>query len=270
MFEITEREFKQLACFIKDNYGINLKEEKRLLLVGRLSNVLLEAGFKSFSEYYEYIISDKTGEAVITLVDKITTNHTFFMREAVHFSYFRDLVLPFLDSTIKDKDLRLWCAACSTGEEAYTLAMIVDDFFGPEKYRWDTKILATDISETALRHAKRAVYSKERISPLPAHWKAKHFMMYDSENYIVADKIRKEVIYRKLNLMDNIFPFSKKFHVIFCRNVMIYFDDETKDELVNKLYNHMETGGFLFIGHSESLNKEATKFHYIMPAVYRK
>ncbi|MCX7708979.1 MAG: protein-glutamate O-methyltransferase CheR [Clostridia bacterium] len=270
MVTITEKEFKQLAEFIKANYGIHLKEEKQTLVTGRLQNVLMHAGFNNFTDYYKYILNDKRGDAVVTLVDKITTNHTFFMREADHFYFFRDKVLPYLANTIKDRDLRIWCAASSSGEESYTLAMIIDEFFGNEKAGWDTKVLATDISETVLDIARKGVYSNERIAPLPSAWKAGYFRKLNAENSILADKIRNEVIYRKFNLMDSVFPFRKKFHTIFCRNVMIYFDNQTKTDLVNRFYDQMEYGGYLFIGHSESLNRETTRFKYIMPAVYRK
>lgn len=267
---ITDKEFKQLSDYIKFNYGIYLKKEKMTLVTGRLHNVLMQAGFDNFTDYYNYIISDKSGDAIVTLIDKITTNHTFFMREAEHFYYFRDKVLPYFTKVVKDKDLRTWCAASSSGEEAYTLAMIIDEFLGKEKMWWDTKILATDISEKVLNTARRGIYSAERIAPLPAHWKTNYFKKADAENFIIEDKIKNEVIYRKFNLMDNVFPFKKKFHTIFCRNVMIYFDNETKNKLVEKLYDHIEYGGYLFIGHSESLNREATRFKYVMPSVYRK
>jgi len=270
MLAITQKEFKQLSDYIHYNYGIHLKEEKQTLVLGRLHNVLQQAGFSSFTDYYNYLISDKTGEAVVTLIDKITTNHTFFMREADHFYFFRDKILPYLTSRIQDKDLRIWCAACSSGEESYTLAMLIDEFFGKEKMLWDTKVLATDISENVLGIARKAIYSNERIAPLPSLWKSNYFKKCDNENSVLVDKIRNEVIYRKFNLMDAVFPFKRKFHVIFCRNVMIYFDNKTKNELVNKLYDQLENGGYLFIGHSESLNRDATKFKYIMPAVYRK
>lgn len=270
MIAITENEFKQLSEYIHKNYGIHLKNEKKALVIGRLHNVLEQEGFTNFTDYYQYLEADKSGKAVVTLIDKITTNHTFFMRETAHFYYFRDKVLPYLVNTVSNKDLRIWCAASSTGEESYTLAMIIDEFFGNEKMFWDTKVLATDISEKVLTIAKKGVYSNERIAELPSYWKINYFKKYDDENSIFIDKIRNDVIYRKFNLMDVVFPFKKKFHTIFCRNVMIYFDNETKNQLVNKLYNHMEYGGYLFIGHSESLNREATRFKYIMPAVYRK
>lgn len=270
MLTITEKEFKQLAEYIKANYGIHLKAEKQTLLLGRLSNVLLQAGFTNFTDYYKYIVSDKSGSAAVTLVDKITTNHTYFMREPDHFYYFRDKVLPYLSKTVKDKDIRIWCAACSSGEESYTLAMVFDEFFGKEKHLWDTKILATDISNKVLDIAKKGIYSNQQIDSLPFSWKTNYFHAYDAENSILIDKIRNEVIYRRFNLMDPSFPFKRKFHTIFCRNAMIYFDIQTKTDLVNRFYEILEYGGYLFIGHSESLNRETTHFKYVMPAVYRK
>lgn len=270
MVAITEKEFKQLTSYIKANYGIHLKKEKKALVTGRLQNVLANKKIKDFSEYYDYIISDKTGEAASTLANKITTNHTFFMREAEHFYYFRDNLLPFFEKTVKDKDLRVWCAACATGEESYTLAMIIDEFFGQNKGLWNTQILATDISSKVLNIARKGIYSNFRVTPLPSNWKTNYFKRIDDENYIITDKIKNEVIYRKLNLMDSIFPFKKKFHVIFCRNAMIYFDNKTRNELIEKFYDMTEYGGYLFIGYSEFIDRTKTRYKYIMPSIYRK
>jgi chemotaxis protein methyltransferase CheR len=267
---ISNKEFSQLAAYIKANYGINLKEEKKTLVTGRLYNVLMQHGFADFSEYYEYILADKTGDAITTLINKITTNHTYFMREVDHFQYFKNYVLPYLSKTVKDKDLRIWSAGCSSGEEPYTLSMIIDEYFGSDKLLWDSKVLATDISSKVLEEASKGIYRNEDIGTLPSHWKMSYFNRSDNENSVIANKIKNEVIFRKFNLMESTFPFKRKFHVIFCRNVMIYFDAQTKRELVNKFYDCMEYGGYLFIGHSESLNREETKFKYIMPAVYRK
>lgn len=270
MITITDKEFHLLSAYIKENYGINLKEEKRTLVMGRLQSELVQKGFSDFSEYYKYIMDDKTGNALEVLINKITTNHTFFMREADHFDFFRNISLPYIVGTEKKKDLRIWSAGCSSGEEPYTLAMLIDEYFGTEKLLWDSKILATDISSKVLKEAMAGVYSNEEIATLPKHWRLKYFQKSDSDNSVLIDSIRNEVIYRKLNLMDEVFPFRKKFHVIFCRNVMIYFDAKTKNELVKKFYDSMEYGGYLFIGHSESLNREETKFQYVKPAIYRK
>ncbi|WP_071392858.1 CheR family methyltransferase [Bacillus tuaregi] len=270
MIKITEKEFNQLSAYIRDHYGIFLKKEKKLLVTGRLQNVLMQEGFTNFTDYYQYVVTDKTGHAVDMLLDKITTNHTFFMRESNHFFFFRDTVLPQLKQQIKDHDLRVWCAGCSTGEEAYTIAMVMDEFLGEDKKYWDAVILATDISDKVLRMANRGIYQEEDVRNLPVSWILKHFLKQGHHQYAVQDSLKKEVIFRRFNLMEARFPFKKKFHTIFCRNVMIYFDQQTKLELVKKFYDSLEPGGYLFIGHSESLFGLQTGFKYVMPAIYQK
>ena len=270
MIKITDKEFHQIADYVKANYGIQLKEEKKALVTGRLHGLLTQHNFKSFTEYFDYVVKDKSGEAAIALINKITTNHTFFMREAEHFNYFRDKVLPYLSTTVTNRDLRIWSAGCSSGEEPYTLAMIIDEFFGNEKKNWDKKILASDISLKALEEARKGVYGNKEIEPVPALWKQNYFTKLDTETSAVTEKIKNEIIFRRFNLINDVFSFKKKFHVIFCRNVMIYFNNETKHELVSKFYDATESGGYLFIGHAESLNRDQTKFKFIMPAVYRK
>jgi chemotaxis protein methyltransferase CheR len=270
MLTITNKEYAQLTTFIKEHYGIHLKEEKKTLVTGRLFNVLQQLNLTNFTDYYEYLISDRSGTALRTLVAKISTNHTFFMREADHFSFFNDQVLPYLSQRCKTKDLRIWSAGCSTGEEPYTLAMLIDAYFGGGKQGWDTNILATDISDQVLEIAAQGIYENERIAPLPTHWKSNYFMKRGSEKSEIIEAIKNQVTLRRFNLMDPIFPFKKKFQVIFCRNVMIYFDNQTKINLVRKFYDCLEPGGYLFIGHSETINREQSRFTYILPAVYRK
>jgi chemotaxis protein methyltransferase CheR len=271
VLDITENEFNKLADYVKNNYGINLTSKKKTLVMGRLQNVLSQNSYKNFTEYYNYVISDKSGDAVTVLIDKLTTNHTFFMREAEHFDYFKNTALPFWERIQKNnKDLRIWSAGCSSGEEPYTLAMILDSYFGSEKILWDSKILATDISTKVITAASKGIYSNEQVAALPNDWKRNYFKKYDDESSIIIDKIKNEVVFRLFNLMNDIFPFKRKFHIIFCRNVMIYFDSETKRNLIDKYYDSMEPGGYLFIGHSESLNRNETKYKYIQPAIYRK
>ncbi len=267
---MTDSEYKKLAGLIQSYSGIYLKDAKQALLANRLSGVLAQEGYKDFSDYYNKLIADKSGSAIAELVEKITTNHTFFMREAAHFDYFRQVVLPYLEKTVTSKDLRIWCAACSTGEEAYTLAMILDEYFANNKLLWDSKVLATDLSMKVLRDASKGVYTKDRIDPLPPLWKQKYFAPYGNDLCEVSPRLKNEVIFRRFNLIEKVYPFKKKFHCIFCRNVMIYFDNETKDNIINKLYDATEPGGYLFIGHSEALDREKTKYKYVMPAVYRK
>jgi chemotaxis protein methyltransferase CheR len=270
MITITPREFRSIAEYVKRHYGIHLKEAKMTLVMGRLQQLLQQKGCASFSEYYDYLVSDKSGAAGALLVNKITTNHTFFMREPEHFTFFRDQVLPGLVPTLKDKDLRIWSAGCSTGQEPYTLAMILQDYFGKGQAGWDTKVLATDISSQVLDTAMAGVYSNEQVSTLPELWRSAYFQKRNRVEWAVNDRLRKEVIFRRFNLMDSVYPFRKKFHAIFCRNVMIYFDNPTKEALINKFWEITEPGGYLFVGHSESLNRDRTDYRYIMPAVYRK
>jgi len=266
---MTDQEFSQLASYVKSHYGIYLKEEKRAMVEGRLHNLLMRHGASSFTDYFNHVLSDKSGEAVAALVNKLTTNHTYFMREADHFYFFRDHILSELKQRVRNKDLRIWSAGCSTGEEPYTLAFFIDEFFGKEKALWDTKILATDISTRVLDYAVKGVYSVDSVKNLPNHWLRNYFRKHES-GYEIVDRIKREVIFRKFNLMDRIFPFKKKFHIIFCRNVMICFDKQTKAELIRRFYDAMEYGAYLFIGHSESINRGESPFKYVMPSVYRK
>jgi len=269
MINLKDSEFRELTGYMKANYGINLTE-KKLLIEGRLSNVITEKGFINFSDYLEFVFKDPSGNEITTLINKLTTNHTYFMREVEHFNYFRDTVMPYLESSSKTKDLRIWSAGCSSGEEPYTLAMIIADYFGNQKSMWNTKVLATDISQKVLGVAQKGVYSFAAVNTIPKYWRLKYFNKIEDEDYKISEEIKNEVIYRNFNLMTQVFPFKKKFHVIFCRNVMIYFEPKTKMELIRKFYDMTETGGYLFLGHSESVNKNDTDYKYIMPAVYRK
>lgn len=269
MITLTDREFEELINYIKINYGINLAE-KRPLIIGRLSNMILSKGFTNFSDYMRMVLSDASGVEISNIINKLTTNHTFFMREKDHFYYFRDIILPYLKESIKDKDLRIWSAGCSSGEEPYTLSMILTDFFEDNQFGWNNQVLATDISSKVLESAKKGIYSSEAIKSIPTYWLIKYFKQVDNENYEISQRIKNEVIFRQFNLMNEVFPFKKKFHVIFCRNVMIYFDLKTKTELINKFYDITESGGYLFIGHSESIGKESNKYKYVMSGIYRK
>lgn len=269
MIAISEAEFNTLVDYIKRYYGIDLTK-KKVLIEGRLSKALKEQGFSSYTAYLDYIFSNPTSDEAKKMISYLTTNHTYFMREPAHFQYFKEAVLPYYDKTLKDRDLRIWSAGCSTGEEPYTLAMIIHDYFGYRKPDWDTRILATDISVHALSKAREGVYRAEELKNVPNIWKLNYFNKIDEDRFEISKKIKDDVIFRGFNLMNDVFPFKRKFHVIFCRNVMIYFDLETKEKLVQKLYKHTEPGGYLFVGHSESLNRNDNCYQYVMPSVYRK
>lgn len=270
MEAMTEREFYDFAAYIKGKFGISLGWEKKTMLEGRLHKVFLKLNFDGFKEFYAYLQADRTGRADAILTNAITTNHTYFMREYNHFEFYSQKVLPYWEKNIHDGDLRTWCAACSTGEEAYTLAMLIQDFFSLKERNWDTTVLATDLSLAALALARQGVYTNEAMLHVPEHWKRVYFTSIDHEYYQARESLKAEVIFRRFNLMNDHFPFRKKFHAIFCRNVMIYFDAKTRRTLVRKFYECLEKGGYLFIGHSEVIDRNESLFEYIMPAVYRK
>ena len=267
MLKLTDNDFLRLVEFIKTNYGINL-EKKRVLIEGRLTGIVSSSGFDNFTDYINYALSDSSGKESIRLVNKLTTNHTFFMREPEHFKFLESTVLPYIESSVRDKDARIWCAASSTGQEPYTIAMTIDEYFGGRKSGWDTTILATDLDTDVLRTAKAGVYSKDMLEGLPSKWVDKYFQRIDSENYQVIERIRNEVVFKKFNLMDPIVC-KKPFDLISCRNVMIYFDAETKNALIERFYDVTKKGGYLFIGHAENVSRD-TRYSYIKPAIYRR
>jgi len=267
MLKLTDEDFNRLVTYIKSNYGINLIK-KRILIEGRLTNIVTNRGFSSYKDFLDFVFADNTGKEIVALVNKLTTNHTFFMREPEHFEYLKSVVLPHIENTVKDKDARIWCAASSTGQEPYTLVMTIDEYFGPRKSEWDLKILATDIDTDVLQTAKNGIYSVEMLKDVPEHWIKKYFQKVSDTSYQVIDRIRNEVIYKKFNLMDNIVC-KKPYDLISCRNVMIYFDSDTKNALVERFYDVTKAGGYLFIGHAENVSK-SSRYTYIKPAIYRK
>lgn len=269
--EITDAEFQRLVKYMYDNFGINLSA-KKVLVQGRLGNMLSDRGFRSYDEYLDAVIKDTSGAEVTTILNKLTTNHTFFMREPEHYTFLKDTILPYMTQTCKnDHILRIWSAACSSGEECYTTAMLMDQYFGAEKAKWDTIILATDISQDVIGKAKRGIYSEEGMKGLSNDWKDRYFNKLSDGRYEICQGIKDEVVFKTFNLMD---PMpdkykAKPFDLIFCRNVMIYFDAPTKQALVNRFYDVVKPGGYFFIGHAESVNRNDTKFEYIKPAIYR-
>lgn len=269
--EITEAEFQRLVKYMYDNFGINLSA-KKVLVQGRLGNMLNERGFKNYDEYLDTVMKDSSGAEVTTILNKLTTNHTFFMREPEHYTFLKEIILPYMTETCKnDHILRIWSAACSSGEECYTTAMLMDQYFGAEKAKWDTVILATDISQDVIGKAKRGIYTEEGMKGLSNDWKDRYFNKLSDGKYEICQGIKDEVVFKTFNLMD---PMpdkykAKPFDLIFCRNVMIYFDAPTKQALVNRFYDVVKPGGYFFIGHAESVNRNDTKFEYIKPAIYR-
>jgi len=270
---ISDSEFKHIRDLIYKRFGINLTEQKRSLLVGRLQKLMRQLQLQSFAEYFTYLDNDKTEASLSELVDLISTNHTYFNREKEHFTYFSETALPAVIEKLKRenrKDLRIWCAGCSSGEEPYTLLMLMMEYLGNDYKSWDAGILATDISDKALTAARSGTYATDRVMQLPNPLRSKYFAPAGAGEMQVIDKVKNEVTYRRFNLMNTSFPFKKPFQMIFCRNVMIYFDQVTRDALVSRYHKHTEKDGYLFIGHSETLGRDQSIYRYIQPALYQK
>lgn len=265
MIHLTDREFQEFVGYIRQSFGINLGK-KRMLIEARLFSVLAEKNISSFTEYFN-LIRSSPGEMQIML-DRLTTNHTYFMREPRHFEFLRDVILPDLTRKNPDKCLRIWSAGCSTGEEAYTAVMVMREWFGPAS-GWDYRILATDISSRVLEAAQIGIYSPDSLKNLPPAWEKKYFRPGDDGTFTLSREVKNEVIFRSLNLMDP-FPYHYPFDLIFCRNVMIYFDQPTKNKLVEKFYNALKPGGYLLIGHSETVQRDCVDLQYIEPSIYQK
>lgn len=267
MQEISDRDFKQLVSFIKSKFGINLAD-KKFLVQARLNNYILDCGFRDFSDYLSVVFCDTSGRELANLINKLTTNHTYFMREPEHFEHFMNTFLPEAEKNIADKDLRIWSAGCSFGNEPYNLAMCLDEYFGFRQREWDCQILATDISFNALRSAARGVFTEQALTNVPDNWVDKYFIKMNNGLYQVNDKIRSNVVFKYHNLMEPI-NFKKKFDLILCRNVMIYFDNNTKTDLCRRFYNATENRGRLYIGHAETA-PEKMPYKKETTAIYRK
>jgi chemotaxis protein methyltransferase CheR len=266
---ISSEEFERFRTLIYEESGITLDEGKQGLITSRLLKRLRALGFSSFSEYYEHVLRDPTREEFTRMLDLISTNKTDFFREPKHFDFLRDEILPTL---VHEKAVRIWSAACSTGEEPYTIAMtLYDGVSNPAQ--WNFKILASDLSTRVLATAAAGVYDAERVRDVPMELVRRHFLRGHgaSEGRLkIKPHLAAMVQFRRLNLMDERFPIKSPLDVIFCRNVMIYFDRSTQERLVNKFHRYVKPGGYLFIGHSESLQWVSHPFTAVAPTIYRK
>ncbi len=273
MVSITEKEFKQISSLLYSNFGINLTDNKQTLVRGRLNKIIRTKGYGNFTNYYNAIKEDKTGMLQIELADNLSTNHSYFFRENEHFKYLSTNILPQIESSKRLKEpseLRIWCAGCAAGEEPYTLAILLKEYFSNRLTDIKPVILATDISTSALSSAKSGIYTQDKLKSMPAKYLDKYFNNMGNGKYSVKPNLRKLILFKRLNLMRDSFPFSNKFDIIFCRNVMIYFDKETRETLISKYYTNLTSNGILFIGHSETIGRNSPQFQYIIPAVYRK
>jgi chemotaxis protein methyltransferase CheR len=271
---LSDRVFQEFSSLVYEECGINLHEGKKALLQARLNKCLRATGITSYEEYYRFITSHGNTEAFFSFLDSISTNLTFFFREAQHFKFLDELIPPLLEQRKKERNnrLRIWSAGCSTGEEPYSLAMSVLQHLGDHQ-KYDFRILATDISSRALTSALRGIYPAEKIQKVPEALRRTYFQRCNTgggeDEYEVAPLLKRLITFRRLNLKEA-FPFKGPFDYIFCRNVMIYFDKKTQEALVQKMASYLGAGGYLFVGHSESLMGLSHPLTYIRPAVYGK
>lgn len=261
--KLKNDEFQKVRKIIHSYSGIFIQEGKEALVQSRLMKRVRKLGMKSFSEYLDYVDSDKTRGEFLALVDVLTTNKTNFFREAKHFDFVRSEVLPHM----RGRSIKWWAAGCSTGEEPITTAITLLE--AQKETGWSSaKILATDISREVLQVAKAGIYPVPKMTGVPDFILRKYFKQIDGD-YHVANNVRNMITYGRLNLAEK-WPLKGPFNVIMCRNVMIYFNRQTQNELINKFHSLLEPGGYLFLGHSESVPKENPGFKNMAPAVYQK
>lgn len=273
---MSDREFSRFAEFIYDQCGIKMPPVKKTMLEARLQKRLRTLGIGSFQDYADYLFSnDGAGPELVHLIDVVTTNKTDFFREPAHFDYLVNTALPGLATsrgTGFRKGLSLWSAGCSSGEEPYTLAMVLSEF-AEQNQGFSYNILASDICTTVLDKAKTAIYLEERVEPVSLPFKRKYLLRgKDRQAGLVriVPELRNRIRFRRLNFMDDDFGFREPFDIIFCRNVIIYFDKRTQERLINKFCRHLIPGGYLFMGHSETLSGLDVPLVQVASTIYRK
>jgi chemotaxis protein methyltransferase CheR len=269
---LNRAQYEKLRRFIYDISGIDLGDSKEELLRARMIKLLRSSNTSTVDEYIARMQADESGDLLVAFLDAVTTNKTNFFREKSHFDFFADTILPNLSEIVpKGENLRIWCAASSTGEEPYTIAMVLLE----NKPCWSpygVTVLASDLSTKVLTQASQGVYATDKLEGIPQALLPRYFLkgVQHRQGFVrVKNELRKIIKFSRINLMEP-FSFSKPFQVIFCRNVMIYFDRPTQEKLVAKFYNIMSPGGYLLVGHSESLSGIAHKFKFVCPATYRK
>jgi len=272
--QMSGDDFRRLSTFIYNELGIKMPDVKRIMLQSRLQKRLLELKMNTFKEYIDYVFSSegKNGELII-MIDLVTTNKTDFFREPQHFDFLNRYVLPeFYSSYGENRKLKIWSAGCSTGEEPYTLAMVLQEYVN-KHHGYDYEIFATDLSTRVLERAITAVYAEDRISDIPMDVKKRYFLRskdVKSRTVRVVPELRTKIKFGRLNFMDNQYPVDRDFDIVFCRNVLIYFDRETQQDVINKLASKLKPDGFFFLGHSESITNMNVPLRQVQPTIFRK
>ncbi|MEW6669204.1 MAG: protein-glutamate O-methyltransferase CheR [Thermodesulfobacteriota bacterium] len=272
--DLSERDYVNFSNLIHEKCGIYLHKGKKELLKARLAKLLRGYDFDSIRDYYKFLMTDESGQEMISLLDSISTNLTYFFREPRHFEFLSQMVVPqFLKSRrgAQRQKIHVWCAGCSSGEEPYSIAITLLEAL-PQGSQVDVSILATDISTRMLAVAAKGIYGSEKMEKIPYEWKRRYFQkgFKSCEGYFrVKSSVKDLVTFRRVNLVEP-FPWDSTFDAIFCRNVMIYFDKPTQERLVNRFHQALSKDGYLLIGLSESLTGIQHPFKYIQPSIYLK
>ncbi len=273
---ITDSQLRKLAVLIHTRCGITLHDGKKELVQARIARRLRALGNIPAEDYVNKLLEKPDDPEFDDLIDAISTNLTSFFRENAHFEFLADIHLPGImkrKGSVNDRRLRGWSAACSTGEEPYSMGIVALEAVAGLRPSWDVKILATDISRPVLASAKRGVYTTDRLDKVPAAQRRTYFEACPKQagenSEQVGAALRNTVRFGHLNLMDA-WPFDGPFDFVFCRNVMIYFDKPTQERLVNRIHDVIAPGGVFFTGHSESLTGVNHPFEYVQPTIYRK
>lgn len=269
-FLFTEKDFNFLRKIANEHSGIVVSDDKYDMYYARIAKRVRSLGLSNFAEYCTYLKENEKKEFT-NFINSITTNLTSFFREKMHFDYLVSHIIPELKQKYAvKKTIRVWCAAASTGEEPYTIAMVLAEHFNIKQ--WDIKFLATDIDSNVLATAKQGVYESQRIANVPPQSRSKWFRKGTGENsgtVRVVDELRNLISFKRLNLIQE-WPLRKKVDVIFCRNVFIYFDGPTKEMILERFYDLLEDGGYLILGHSESIHSMNNAYKTMGHTVYKK
>tara|TARA_B100001248_G_scaffold220746_1_gene176590 strand:- start:35601 stop:36446 length:846 start_codon:yes stop_codon:yes gene_type:complete len=266
---LADDEYEFIRKLIYQHSRINLGENKKLLVMARLPNRVRANNLQSYKDYCALLASSKGPEELIHLIDAIATNHTYFFREKVHFETLETVFLPKIIESNEMTPIRAWCAGCSTGEESYSLAITLNQTLKQIPWQMD----CSDISTFALEKARKGYFNNQAVAKMDPKIQEDYLSKQNKDNetiFEITHELKKHMSFHKLNLLERPWPFHHKFNIIFCRNVMIYFDKETKQELIEYLYDQLAPGGYLFIGLVESLLGIKHKFKFVQPSVFQK
>ncbi|HEY0327472.1 MAG TPA: CheR family methyltransferase [Rhodopseudomonas sp.] len=271
---LSDRHFRAIAELVEQQVGIRLPENKRLMLEGRLQKRVRMLGYGDINEYVDHLFDDDHFDTeLIHLIDCVTTNKTDFFREPFHFDFLREIAVPELLRRARGRPLKIWSAACSTGMEAYTIAIVLDDMQRTGGASFQFRILGTDISTGVLQLAEEGIYTKEMIAPVPDAMAKRYFLSSKDKSRSevrIVPELRRSVAFMRMNLMDAVYPVDRDVDVIFCRNVLIYFDKPTQSKVVERLCSHLRPGGYLIVGHSESMiQNQSIKMKQLQPTIFK-